>query len=452
MNMGCPLNVLAATLTCVVMTSATAQEAPHIGVPNGNWCMLTLPDAPPDTMRVDLRGFGLPGTLSLYRHSNRSDTFQVFAVDGAGQWRAVDPGPVLTYRGTVDGHAGQVAASLSNTTPRTLSAIVWLDDGTGWNIQPASGIDRGALRTDHFVARIQDLPPTEGVCGVDDRIRPAIAGHVPPPANGPVDWRLAELIYDADVEYYQANGSSVASTMADIEGIQNAVNVIYERDTAITHPINAIIVRTAEPDPYSSSGPNELLGQVQAAWQSSPMSRDLVHLMTGRDLNGSTVGIARLPGVCSMINGYGLSQTMYTTLFAHRTALTAHELGHNWNADHCNQFSPPQMPCNIMCSSIGGCNGVGAPEFGPFSAGVIRNHAASATCLSNPADQVWVEFGYSGPQNGWFHRPYATLAQAVAAAPFGASIRIKAGSSSESNTISKPLQLHSWGGAATIGN
>ena len=59
--------------------------------------------------------------------------------------------------------------------------------------------------------------------------------------------------------------------------------------------------------------------------------------MAGTNIDGSTIGIAWIGVMCNDNWGYGLSQSQYTTDIASRVQLTAHELGHNWNACHCNQ-------------------------------------------------------------------------------------------------------------------
>jgi hypothetical protein len=67
-----------------------------------------------------------------------------------------------------------------------------------------------------------------------------------------------------------------------------------------------------------------------------------------------------------------------------RTALTAHELGHNWNADHCDGANP----CNIMCSHIDGCSGIGLPNFEPVGANEIMDFADARSCLDTPVMAV----------------------------------------------------------------
>jgi hypothetical protein len=67
---------------------------------------------------------------------------------------------------------------------------------------------------------------------------------------------------------------------------------------------------------------------------------------------------------------------------------------------------------------------------------------------------VWVDFNYTGgTQNGTRDYPFKTLAQGTNAVPSGGNIIIKtAGVSHETMTISKPMSVQSYAGAATIGH
>jgi hypothetical protein len=88
---------------------------------------------------------------------------------------------------------------------------------------------------------------------------------------------------------------------------------------------------------------------------------------------------------------------------------------------------------------------------GNFSLVVVANGIASdSIAFSGP---VWVDFNYSGVQNGSYQNPYNTLAQGVSAVASGGRIIIKtAGSSSETMTISKPMTITAAGGAGTVGH
>ena len=67
---------------------------------------------------------------------------------------------------------------------------------------------------------------------------------------------------------------------------------------------------------------------------------------------------------------------------------------------------------------------------------------------------VWVDFPWSGSQSGTFSNPYNTLGQGVNALPYGSTnhLYIKAGTSSETMFISKPMEVISVGGPSTIGH
>ena len=157
---------------------------------------------------------------------------------------------------------------------------------------------------------------------------------------------ICEIGIDSDMEFYNANGSSVTATQNDITAVMNNVGAIYQSQACVVHDITTIIVRTVEPDPFTSNVPSVLLGEFASHWTSSQnhIQRDVAHLFTGHNLQGSVIGVAYVGGVCSPSSGYGLSQSRFTSNMTNRTALTAHELGHNWSAGHCN-VSPP---CRIM--------------------------------------------------------------------------------------------------------
>jgi hypothetical protein len=97
-------------------------------------------------------------------------------------------------------------------------------------------------------------------------------------------------------------------------------------------------------------------------------------------VDGGVIGYAGVGVVCNRSRAYGMSQTRFTSNLGRRTALTAHELGHNWNAVHCDQAAQ----CNIMCSSINGCDGIGLPNFEPQGMNAIMDFADSRSCLDSP--------------------------------------------------------------------
>jgi subtilisin family serine protease len=64
---------------------------------------------------------------------------------------------------------------------------------------------------------------------------------------------------------------------------------------------------------------------------------------------------------------------------------------------------------------------------------------------------VYVDFGYTGLENGTFRHPYNTFAEGYNAVPTGGMMAIRAGASAVYPIIGKSMTIISWGGTARIG-
>lgn len=322
--------------------------------------------------------------LQLERHSLRGDNFQLLVEDESGEIVRQDAAAPRTYRGTALGFInGEVSATLNDGH---LTAMVALEDGTDWWIQSVAEELEGAQLGIHAVYQLTDVQIDEEYkCGLDllgDQ--PTKHDHDEQTETLLTGNKVCEVAFDADVEFYNKNGSSVSNTLVDIERVMNTVEFIYERDCDITYELTTLVVRTQESDPYSSSNPSTLLNQFRSHWNNNFnwVLADTHHLMTGKNIDGGVIGIAYLSVICSGNNAFGLSESKFTGNFSQRVALTAHELGHNWSADHCNGNGD----CHIMCSGLGGCNGLGSPNFGVPTANGIKNYSNSRGCLINEQD------------------------------------------------------------------
>ena len=338
---------------------------------------------------------GLAHEVALRRHSVRAPGFRVVLAGENGAIEEIVPPPPATYRGTVVGAPGSlVAASLVDGQ---LTAFAVMPDGRGWSIQPADTLVPGAPADLHVAYDHADVRPDATTCGTDADGGGAPARRPIDPdadetdggAGAPAGEKIAQLAFDADFEFYQQNGSSSARTVYDIEQVTNAMNVIYRRDVAIDHFITFLIVRISEPDPYTETDSLLLICELRRHWNQnwSWVPRDITHLMTGRNLDGSIIGRAHIGTICNVVRegpacapetsnmGYGLSQST-STVFARRVALTAHELGHSWDARHCNGDGD----CAIMCSNLGGCTG-NIDRFGNRAVNAINNFESSRNCL-----------------------------------------------------------------------
>ncbi len=318
---------------------------------------------------------GTPAALELSPSSVRAPGYQLLVqgADGSIEPR-VAPAPT-TYTGSVAGFPGsRVSASLHGGG---LHAMLVLQDGAPpWTVQPVERTQTSSAA--HYVYPSDASLATGSLCATLN----AGGSSLPQGTAAGVDLgihKIIDLACDADVQFFQLNGSSLAAAQADVEAHISAVQTIYASSAKVLYNITAILVRTAEPDPYSSSNPFTLLNQLADHWNSSQGSipRDTVHLFTGRSLDGSVIGVAQLDVICNLPNAYGLSQTT-AAQFSNDVGLVAHELGHNWASNHCD--GTPD--CGVMCSALGGCTG-NLSAFGNFAQTAIAGTKSSASCLTD---------------------------------------------------------------------
>ncbi len=320
--------------------------------------------------RVEVSLGGARRVLDVRAFDVRTADFELLVDDGRALRRVATP-PSVTFRGVVEGAAeSAVAASLVDGQ---LEAVVRVG-GSTWAVQSVSSVVPGFPRTIHLAH--------EATAATDLGVR---CGLVTPPApdQGPVGptaavLKVAEVAIDADENYYARYGSSVLATQNAVTTVMNGVDVIYKRDVEITYQITTIVVRTVPT--YVNTDMGLLLTEFRNRWNSNHggVRRDLAHLFTGRGSFSGVIGIAYLGVVCNTGSAYGASKAYHSSL-TNNVGLVSHEMGHNWNAPHCNSASP----CNIMCSGLGGCSR-NVTSFAPTSINTIVAYKGTRSCLSDP--------------------------------------------------------------------
>ena len=310
-------------------------------------------------MTVAVPVAGISGTLDLEPFSVRSEGYQLLVQGADGQLVPAAPGPINTLRGELAEVPGsQVAASVGADG---FHAMIVMPEGDRYFVEPVSQDLPGAKLNDYMIYQDVNVELAEGFnCGTVSEIVP---GDVDLDFEGQVAGGAlctAELGCDADFEYFSTYGT-VMATEARINSVINTVNLQYEAQVGITHMISGIIVRAAEPDPYTQFDSFDLLCEFITEWTNNvAIPRDVAHLFTGRDVNGGTIGRAAdigVTGICvsqgSCVGGqfgtqgsYCFSQSDFNGNFGCATDLTAHELGHLWGAFHCS------CPSNTMNPSI----------------------------------------------------------------------------------------------------
>jgi len=317
--------------------------------------------------------------FTLRPHSIRSDDFHVLVSDGSGGLTRIEAPKSRTFRGTTD-QGGVVAATRFDSG---WSLAVLEEDGSQWYAEPARQFNELAPAGDLLVYDARDVVAFPAKCGMDDAPMHIAAQNVARQQNfagpgsetqgsGMEEFRVAELGIDADFEFFRDNGSSISSTINTSESIVNAVDTIYTRDVNVRMELKPVVVRTTSADPYPSFGSSgTFLNIHRNEWLTNGdlPDHDIAQLFSGGTFtNGGVIGQAAGIGTVCTSNRYAVNEISFTGSFFFRTGLVAHEMGHVFNGRHCDN-DIPSSPCNIMCSGINGCNGLGLPNFGDGSQG-----------------------------------------------------------------------------------
>lgn len=221
---------------------------------------------------------------------------------------------------------------------------------------------------------------------------------------------VSEINFGAigDFEFTSAEGGDAAAAAAIIDRL-NRVDGIYSQEIGVQ--INVPFLETfSDPadnpfttpvDPMTNeTDPSLLLDELATYRDNTPAhsSQGLTHLYTGRDLDGSTVGIAYSgigngTGVlCHPSAGAGLSEGNRTPMFD--SLIAAHEIGHNFGAPHDGDMGgacasePPDA--FIMASSLNL-----SMQFSDCSKAIMEASAAQASCVT-PLPTVDMSVALSG--------------------------------------------------------
>ncbi len=356
---------------------------------------------------LDDRASDLSVTLSGHRvqmrchqHTNRSVNYKVLEDTGGGRMRQHEPSPIRTWRGR-DADGYQIAFSQDDDG---LRGLILAPDGERWWIEPLYQRMTKAEWGSHAVFRGSDVLRPKGWCGTTSdvsELHPQHHGDNQRSRGGIL--YTAELAADADFEYYQSYGS-VAAVESRINAVMNGVNLQYETQCQITHAIGTIVVRSDSADPYTTDDINVRLGEVEVEWESNQSSvpRDVVHLFSGQSFAGTTIGLAYMGAVCSG-QEYGVVESDCCGSLACAVDLSSHELGHNWNAPHCDCSS------NTMHSSLSSCNA----EFTSISISWIVDYRNSihgcldsnapigACCHGGGGCEILTELGCTAASGTW---------------------------------------------------
>ena len=351
-----------------------------LGIHRGTLQSLTLPPVGHsasgfptaiDQLVFEVELEGRMHVVELHSAEVRAPGYRLLRRDPMGLTE-VPMGPCTTFRGGLRGDVrSRVAASYADGWLRA----VLVHNDTLWVVQPLRDAVPGAAATTYAVFRGPDCLPNASHCGVPTTVQPTPTG-----VFGDSVYEC-ELALQADHPLFLLNTSSLSATQAEVLGIVNAVDLIFQGSLTVAFQVSQLIVDTA-PDPYTSANATTLLSEFRSFWNANYLSvgRDVAHLFTGRQVGTSSagvVGLAYTATACDVTNAYALSETRWSPNFALRVGLTAHEFGHNFGATHCDALGN----CNLMCSGIGGCTGV-VSTFGPAAISEMDTYLQTVSCLA----------------------------------------------------------------------
>src|SRR4029079_8617875 len=128
--------------------------------------------------------------------------------------------------------------------------------------------------------------------------------------------------------------AEVADPAAAMLARLNIVEGIFSEQVGLLVLATEVRVIPAEEDPFTTTlsvSLREQMGNYRAA-SPAVRARGLAHLMTGKNLDGTTAGIAYVNSACEAERGVSLSERSYGTTIS--AIVMAHELGHNFGAPH----------------------------------------------------------------------------------------------------------------------
>jgi hypothetical protein len=255
---------------------------------------------------------------------------------------AVREGNTRVYAGTVPGHPDSWVR-MTRIGDAWLGAIrdgtkVWLLDPARNHATLAATI--GAPSPATLVFSMDDI---NGLPDFGDDARPVPRVASPAPLAARLQGALAAtstyslgVSLVLDTEFQQKYGANASSTAV---GILNIVDGFYSAQANTDLSLYSLQSLSAD-GTLTSTDVNDLLDAFSEYSSASVPFSGLAHLLSGKDFDGGTVGLGwvgvsepgYVPTLCDSYYGTGVDQATFSA--AASAAILAHEMGHNYGADH----------------------------------------------------------------------------------------------------------------------
>jgi hypothetical protein len=190
----------------------------------------------------------------------------------------------------------------------------------------------------------------------------------------------------ADHLFAQAQGPEIESAVA---ARMNVVDGIFSSQVGVHLSVRSITSLDDDGAINATTVPGDLLTALGNYRRDSGVQQltGLTHLMTGRNLDGNTVGIAYSSSggsspLCSSRNSASLSEVRNQTV-NNSALIAAHEIGHNFGAPHdadANGACAAEAPGFLMAAQLNG-----SATFSPCSLTQMQPAVNTASCLASVA-------------------------------------------------------------------
>ena len=311
--------------------------------------------------------------LEVEPYDVRSADYRAVAAGPDGVMKELAHTPSNSWRGRVRGQEGTIVRLYLDG--EKLQGVI-ITPGETFFIEPARDLSSAAGAGEFVFYEASSVKPVDATCEVatlgervaaeakSSGVTAAAATSTPQADEIFAPLTEARVATEADFEFFQKNGNNEAATNADILNIMTQVDGIYEAQLGVSLRVVFQRVWTTDTDPYTLTAASAALQQFASSYNGTfpagtQPQRELTHLFTGKNLDGTTIGIAYRGVICDFPgNSYGISESLFqNNTAATRVGVTAHEIGHNFNAVHPNDtddISPTPDGCSpsIMNSNI----------------------------------------------------------------------------------------------------